>query len=197
MKVTLLDAIVTKKFLANWGDTPLLRREFDPGTGYADRIAKLERDRARLESDRAAGLYDRPADEARYRENHARMSNEIDQLSALPDRPASMRWVPTGQRVADQWHAAADDAERREILATYGIKVVVYPDDGTRTDRVWVHDLDEDSEAEARAAIAEYLAEQAAVRDDAAWAISAEDSTAGHTARTSPKAGRRSKRKER
>lgn len=161
-----LEEIVTQRFLGDWGNTPLLRREFDPGTGHAARITELERDRARLESDRAAGLYDRPADEVRFRENYARMGSEIDRLSALPERPASMRWVPTGQKVADQWRDAADDAERREILATYGIKVVLYPNDGTRSDRVWVHDLDPDVEADARAAIAEYEREQAEVRDE-------------------------------
>lgn len=174
MEAAKLEEIVTEKFLATWGDTPLLRRQFNPGTGHAARIAELERDRERLASDRAAGLYDRPADEARFRENFTRMGAEIDRLAALPDRPASMEWVPIGQRVSDQWHNAIDDAERRVILATYGIKVVLYPNDGTRDDRVWVHDLDEDDEAEARKAIAEYEAEQAAIDDDAAWAIGAE-----------------------
>ena len=175
MAAVKLEKTVTEKFLARWGDTPLLRREFDPGTGYAARIAELERDRARLESDRAAGLYDRPADAERFRENYKRMGAEIDRLSALPDRPAAMTWVRTGQSVADQWHAAADDAERREILATYHVKVVLYPDDGTRDDRVWVHGLDAIGEDDADRTMAEDRAEEADISDDAAWAIGAEN----------------------
>jgi hypothetical protein len=174
MEAAKLERIVAEKFLAKWGDKRLLRREFDPGTGYAARIAELERDRARLESDRAAGIYDRPADEVRFYENHKRMSAEIDALSALPDRPASMRWLPTGQRLADQWNGARDDAERREILAAYRVRVVLYPTGGTRTDRVLVHDLDEDAESD----IGRTIAEREAVDDDAAWAIAAQDGPA-------------------
>lgn len=164
MAALTLEETAAARFLAMYGDTPLLRREFDPGTGYAQRIAEIERDRTRLESDRAAGLYDRAADEARFRENHARMGAEIDHLASLPERPASIRWVRTGNLVADQWNRAADDAERREILATYGIKVLLYPDDNTRASRVWVHDLDDDVAAEARAAYREWAAEQAETR---------------------------------
>lgn len=165
MDAVKLEKDVTGKFLAKWGGSQLLRREFDPGTGYAARIAELERDRARLESDRAAGLYDRADDEARFRENHKRMGAEIDRLKALPDRPAGMEWVPTGERVADQWAAATDDAARREILNTYGIRVVLYPNDGTRDDRVWVHALEEHAEGEMRRTLAEYDADQAADDD--------------------------------
>jgi hypothetical protein len=156
-----LEKIVTAKFLADWGQTPLLRREFDPGTGYAARIAELEGDRERLLSDRNAGLYDRPADEARFRENFARMGAEIDRLTALPERPASMAWVPTGQTVADQWRQADDDAERRDILITYQIKVLLYPAHTRRSSRVRVHDLDPELEADARHAAAEAQAERA------------------------------------
>jgi site-specific DNA recombinase len=170
-----LEKFVTERFLKIWGPTPLLRRDFDPGTGYAARIAELERDRERLERDRAAGLYERPDDEARYYTNHKRMSAEIDELSALPDRPAALLWKPTGQIVADQWEAAEDDGERREILATYGIKVTLYPDNGSHPERVKVHDdLDEENEADARQAIAEYEAQQAAERDDYLSAVQAE-----------------------
>jgi hypothetical protein len=193
MEAAKLERIVTEKFLAKWGDKQLLRREFNPGTGYATRIAELERDRARLEADRAAGIYDRPADEARFYENHKRMSAEIDALAALPDRPASMEWVPTGQRLADQWNSAHDDAERREILATYGIRVILYPDDGTRTDRVLVHDLSEDAESDISRSMAEYEARRAAIDDDASWAIAAEDLTPEQAAATRPKTGKRKK----
>lgn len=41
-----------------------------------------------------------------------------------------------------------------------------------------MHDLDQDEEAEARKAIAEYEAEQAVSNDDAVWALGAEQITA-------------------
>lgn len=163
MLATDMERIVTDKFLAEWGDTPLLRREFDPGTGYAARIAELERDQERLERDRAAGLFERPDAEARYYENHKRMTAEITELSVLPDRPASMVLVPTGKTVADQWHAAKDDSERRDILASYRIKALLFPHDG-HAERVLVHNLDPEMEADAREALLVARAEQ---REDA------------------------------
>jgi hypothetical protein len=55
------------------------------------------------------------------------MGREIAELGRLPERPAGMRLVPTGQTVADAWEQAPDDAARREILMSYGVRVVVNP----------------------------------------------------------------------
>lgn len=51
-----MDQQVTEWFLSEYGTGQVMRREFDPGTGYAGRIAELEADRKRLRDDRAAGL---------------------------------------------------------------------------------------------------------------------------------------------
>ena len=145
-----LEAFVTERFLAEYGRIPLFRREYDPGTGHAARIAELEADRARLREDRTAGLYDHADDVKWFREHYARMGAEIEELSALPDRPASMRWVMTGATVADQWAQATDNAERREILTDYQIRAVLFPAGGKRQ-RVWIHGLDPDTATEVRA----------------------------------------------
>ncbi|WP_194908687.1 recombinase family protein [Catenulispora rubra] len=144
-----MDEIVTEWFLNEYGRIPLFRREYDPGTGHAARIAELEADRARLREDRSAGLYDHADDAKWFREHYARMGAEIEQLKALPDRPASMQWVMTGLTVADQWSQAADNAERREILADYQIRAVLFPRRGN-PQRVWVHGLDPDTATEIR-----------------------------------------------
>lgn len=159
-----MDAIVTAEFLSRYGQIPLFRREYDPGTGHAARIAELQADRERLREDRGAGLYDHPDDAAWYRTEFARMGAEIAALTELPDRPAAMRWVLTGQTVADQWREAPDDAARREILFDYEIRVVLFPAGGRRK-RVWVHGLDPQAETEARMEAAEQSQREA----DAAW----------------------------
>ncbi|MEY9863007.1 hypothetical protein ABH935_008656 [Catenulispora sp. GAS73] len=67
-----MDQIVTKWSLSEYGRIPLFRREYDPGTGYAARIAELESDRTRLREDRSAGLYDHADDAKWFREHYAR-----------------------------------------------------------------------------------------------------------------------------
>ncbi|HEY3872899.1 MAG TPA: recombinase family protein [Actinocrinis sp.] len=163
MRLELLDRAVAERFLGKYGTYPVLKREFDPGTGYAARIKQLEADRARLRADREAGLYDTPEDTAWFRQVYTTKAQEIAELSALPDRPAAMRWVPSGQTIADRWHGAPDDAARRELLALYHLKVVLYP--ARSAQRVWIHALDPEVEAAALAVIAEQERSEA---DDAA-----------------------------
>lgn len=125
--VPVLDAIAEEWFLSRYGEGEIMEKVFDPGTGHAARIAEVEANRKRLRDDRAAGLYDEPDDAQWYRTQYARLGEEIKELRALPERPASMRLVPTGQTVAEKWQAAPDDAARREMLAEYNIRVTLYP----------------------------------------------------------------------
>ena len=142
MVMTKLDALVTDYFLTKFGPTPLTKRIFDPGSGHAARIAQLESNRARLQSDRDAGLYDAPDDEAKFRTNYKRMSDELAELKALPVREAEMRTVPTGETVADQWNRS-DVVGKREMLASYGVKVEMYPEG--HSPRLWIHALAPDT----------------------------------------------------
>ncbi|MDB5911080.1 MAG: hypothetical protein JWP34_5197, partial [Massilia sp.] len=122
-----LDQWVEDWFLAEYGHHALMRREYDPGTGHAARIAELEADRKRLRDDRSAGLYDAEDDAEWFRGEYARMGAEISELRRLPDRPAGMRSVPTGETIEDAWNAAPDEAARREMLGEFDVRVTLFP----------------------------------------------------------------------
>ena len=130
---SVLDAGVTDWFLARYGDAEVMRTVFDPGTGYAARIKTMEADQQRLREDRAAGLYGSPADTDWYRETYGRLSAEIAELSALPERPAGMRRVPSGRTIGQVWREARDDAARRELLIRYQVKVTLWPEVAEQT----------------------------------------------------------------
>lgn len=153
MLVTKLDQAVTDYFLTKFGGEDLWEQVFDPGTGHAARITQLEADRRRLREDRAAGLYDSADDAEWFRREYARMGAELDALRLLPERAAGMRWVKTGQNVRDLWDAADGDAGRRELLANYDVTVVLYP--SRHSPRMWIHNLDPDTENDALWQIAE------------------------------------------
>ncbi|MFF8728898.1 recombinase family protein [Streptomyces sp. NPDC015171] len=122
-----LDQEVTDWFLSRYGSGQLMKRQYDPGTGYAARITELEADRKRLRDDRSAGLYDSDDDAEWYRQEYARMGREISELKKLPDRPAGMRLVPTGKTVADEWHSRKDNVARRELLNGFEVRVEIFP----------------------------------------------------------------------
>lgn len=127
MKRHLLDAKVTEWFLSEYGGGQVMKRKFIPGTSYATEIADLEVDRKRLREDRQAGLHDAPDDVAWFREQYKHMGEELARLKELPERPARVVMVPTGETVADVWENAKDDARRREMLVDFGVKVELFP----------------------------------------------------------------------
>ncbi|MDH6139595.1 site-specific DNA recombinase [Kitasatospora sp. GP30] len=127
MYVDVLDQAVADWFLVRFGAAEVMRKVYDPGTGYAARIAELEKSRTRLRDDRQAGLYDSPAETEWFQANYTRMSREITELQALPERAPGMRMMPTGVTVAQQWEQASDDAARREVLNQYDVRVVLHP----------------------------------------------------------------------
>jgi hypothetical protein len=127
IKLSILDEALTSFFLARYGSGQIMRKEYDPGTGYGAQITKLKADRKRLREDRLAGLYADEDDAEWYRDQYARIGAEIKRLQALPERPAAMRNVPTGKTVAQAWAEAPDDAARRELLASYGVTFKLYP----------------------------------------------------------------------
>lgn len=127
MKISKLDAEVESWFLSEYGSGQVMRKEYDPGTGYAAQIAELEADRKRLRGDRAAGLYDAEDDAEWYRAEYAKLGQRISELRELPERPAGMRLLPTGKTVADRWDEAPDAPSRREILNEYDVRVTLFP----------------------------------------------------------------------
>jgi site-specific DNA recombinase len=128
IKLTTVDEAITSWFLERYGPGEIMEKVWDPGSGHMSRIAELKADRKRLREDRLAGLYNDEDDAEWYRTQYARIGREIKELQALPERPASMRMVPTGKTVAQAWEEAPDDAARRELLASYDVRFVLYPD---------------------------------------------------------------------
>jgi site-specific DNA recombinase len=122
-----LDQQVTEFFISRYGAGERMEQRWDPGTGYAGRIAELEHNRNRLKDDRRAGLYDAPDEQVWFRTEYKRITQEIAELKKLPERPSAMRLMPTGQTVAEAWQEAPDDAARREMLAEYNVHVVLFP----------------------------------------------------------------------
>ncbi|MFI0940279.1 recombinase family protein [Streptomyces sp. NPDC021020] len=127
MATTALDTAVGEWFLARYGSGQVMEKIYDPGTGYAARVAEAEAARKRLRDDRAAGLYVDEDDAEWFRAQYARLGQEIRELRALPERPAGMQLVPTGQTIADHWATAPDGAARRELLHGYGVRVTLWP----------------------------------------------------------------------
>ncbi|MBS2967030.1 zinc ribbon domain-containing protein [Actinocrinis puniceicyclus] len=146
MQVEEMDQRVTAFFLERFGMIDPMQRVFDPGTGHAARIAELEANRKRLRVDREAGLYDSPEDTAWYQGTYMRICGEITQLKTLPDRAAGWHWEKTGRTYAQRWAESPDNSGRRELLARYSVKIVLYPT-GHRQGRLWIHTLDPITEA--------------------------------------------------
>jgi hypothetical protein len=126
MTISVLDAQVSEWFTARYGAGDLMRQEWDAGTGHGAQIAELESIRARLRTDRNAGLYDEPDDAEWYRTEYKRLGEEIKALRTLPERKPGMVTVSTGRTVAQEW-AGADQARRREMLAEFEVRVVLHP----------------------------------------------------------------------
>jgi hypothetical protein len=134
-----LDAQVSAWFTGTYGAGEVMKRTWDPGTGYAAQIAELTTARARLKSDRDAGLYDE-ADEAEwYRARYRALTEEIKALSGMTDRKPGMIETGTGRTIAQEWEAA-DSHRRREILAEFQVRVVI---NARKTSKATVHPISE------------------------------------------------------
>jgi hypothetical protein len=122
-----LDRAVVERFLADFGDKPQWEPAFDAGNDTTARLTEVEAELAILRDDRKAGLYNRPKDVEWFQREYKRLSDEAEQLEAMPQRPASAYWSTTAYTVADLWHAATSNRERRELLLGYNIRVEVFP----------------------------------------------------------------------
>lgn len=106
--------------LALLGDAEVTRAEYDPGEDYSAQLAEARGILDRLEDDFLAGKY--LGDEAarRYHRMHAKQSEKVDKLAALPHRPATTRQVGTGETYAERW-SRLSRLERRDFLLSQGI----------------------------------------------------------------------------
>lgn len=124
--ITELDTQVGEWFLARYGMGEVIRKIYDPGTGYAAQIKELEAARKRLRDDRKADLYDSDDDAEWFRTEYKRLGEEITALSALPERRPGIRMKGIGRTIAQDWEKA-DEARRREMLTEFEVRVVLHP----------------------------------------------------------------------
>ncbi|MFB7979605.1 recombinase family protein [Streptomyces vinaceus] len=133
IRVAILDEIAEDWFLVTYGQGDVWETVFEPGNGVAARIAEVEASRARLRSDREAGLYDSLDDAEWFKSRYRDMGKELMKLRAEPDRPGGMVHRPTGETVEDVWNRL-DVVGRNEMLAAFDIKVTLW---NTKAPRRW------------------------------------------------------------
>jgi site-specific DNA recombinase len=126
ISLAVLDSEVSEWFVSRYGTGEVMRKVYDPGTGHAAQVAELKATRSRLRDDRKAGLYNDPEEKEWYQVEYRKLSDEIAELAALPERKPGMRMVPTGRTITQEWEAA-DIPQRREMLAEFEVRVVVHP----------------------------------------------------------------------
>lgn len=151
---------ITKAFLSQFGHLALWEQAFDPGSNEGARLAEARAEREILRSDRMAGVYTSPEDVDYFRENYARLNEEISRLEAVPKRPAHLYWRPTSRTVADAWRDARDDGGRRELMASYGFRVELFR--ATAPERLKFFTDDPDAAQDAR--VAAWETHQACIR---------------------------------
>lgn len=126
MRVEELDRLASEHFLALFGAIEEYEEVFDPGNDTSARLAEISAQRARLRSDRNRGHYDLPEDEAWYDAEFTRLTQELIELQARPQREAGRYWRPTGGTVADRWNAAESVAQRRVIMASFDFRAELF-----------------------------------------------------------------------
>lgn len=106
--------------LALLGHVEIMRSEYDPGEDYSAQLTEAQGILDTLEDDFLAGKYKGEEAARRYHRMHAKQSEKVDRLAALPHRPAITREVGTGETYAERW-GLLTRLGRREFLLSQGI----------------------------------------------------------------------------
>ncbi|MFJ7089898.1 recombinase family protein [Streptomyces mirabilis] len=106
--------------LALLGHVEIMRSEYDPGEDYSAQLAEAQGILDTLEDDFLAGKYKGEEAARRYHRMHAKQSEKVDRLAALPHRPATTRQVGTGETYAERW-SSLTRLGRRDFLLSQGI----------------------------------------------------------------------------
>ncbi|WP_433612850.1 recombinase family protein [Dactylosporangium sp. CA-139114] len=114
-----LEAIISDAIMTAIGDLEMTRTERVPGVSYAAELEDLRRTLDDLIA-RTAGKSAAVA--AVYEPRIVATEAKIDELSALPEQPPTVRNVGTGQTYRQLWEAA-DVAGRRQLLLESKVKV--------------------------------------------------------------------------
>ncbi|WUG27214.1 recombinase family protein [Streptomyces sp. NBC_00464] len=128
-----------EEFLRRHGRMRHVTEEYVPGISYANDIKAAEDALDALEADRRAGVYTAEAAVARFRTQHASLTERLERLRSLPTREATTVVKDTGRTIATEWHRhnelilrstavnedgefIVDDPEERKALRERGEK---------------------------------------------------------------------------
>lgn len=120
-----LETVFDELMLDQMGHVKAMTRHVDPGEDHTAEIETAEQRLAKLESDFVNGKYDTESKEASYWRTLDTLTESINRLKALPNRPASIEWRETGMTFADLW-ADMNLAEKRDYLTRNGVRVLVF-----------------------------------------------------------------------
>lgn len=115
------DDRVSQAVIGDFGNMPRMVRRIIPGKNHFEEIARLRQDRNEL---------DDLADD--YAERHAAITAEIRRLAKEGKenpQPDEIKWVPSGQTVAQYWESL-DTAGKRDWLLENGWKAYAFKNDG-------------------------------------------------------------------
>lgn len=172
-----LEGMAVERFLADYGDHMRWEQAFDPGNDTAAQLAEAEAQAKRLREDRKAGLYDSEEDAEWFRSEYKKVSAEIAEFKAVPQRRACVYWRPSGVTVAELWEKAETSAAKRELMASYGFRAEIFPTSAAKR-IVFSYNLDPEQAEEARRESWEAYQEALAVEAEYRERIEAEQAAA-------------------
>ncbi|WHM37467.1 recombinase family protein [Streptomyces sp. BPTC-684] len=124
VKAETLDKWAEEQFLMRLGHMQVKAPVTDPGEDHTADLERVRESIKRLRRDRDAGLYDGEDDEAEYNDMMRSLLKERRELEAMPLRPPSTHWVPTGRTFADMWRNEETEGKRR-LLLDAGARITV------------------------------------------------------------------------
>jgi site-specific DNA recombinase len=126
-KADQLLALMERRFLEKYGDQPVTRRVFQPGSDSSHELTKVlaSIDRLRRESD--AGLIVTDEDETLYLQRMKALVARRTKLQATPTVKAGWVVETTDKTYAEQWEEDPAPQARRELLLGSGIKLGLIP----------------------------------------------------------------------
>lgn len=123
VKADVLETLISDSLLCNLKDEPLMRRTVTPGEDHTTELEWVAKDLDELDNLLASGQLPPEG----YTRGSNRLLAEQARLAAIPSRPASEKWEPTGQTFGQRWEGL-DTAGRHAFLLDAGIRAEVGAD---------------------------------------------------------------------
>lgn len=117
-----LEAMLTQSLLTSAGSVPMMTRTVIPAEDHAADLARVSESISMLQADRyERGLFSGDAGTASYVTMMTKLETQLATLSALPSRPQSDDWQPTGQTFAEHYESLTVP-QRHALLLSLGIE---------------------------------------------------------------------------